>query len=101
MHVILVYRILLLPKKAILTTFSGYTPHFRGKKQKTRTNNLRHRIAASDAVFLSLRLSAQNLHKWCNNCINMVVAEYTQYLVGPHRQVEAEVRTKRRSYPTG
>ena len=41
MHVNLDYLISLHAKKAILPTFSGQTPHFLGKKQETRTNNLK------------------------------------------------------------
>ena len=51
------------PKKAILPTFSKQTPHFLGKKQETRTNNLHHQKAGSVAVFLSLRKRAHHIQK--------------------------------------
>ena len=51
------------PKKAILPTFSGQTPHFFGENQKTRTYNLYHRKAWSVAVILSLKVGVQHKQK--------------------------------------
>ena len=56
MHVNLVAWISLNPKKAILFTFKGHTPHFVSEKQKNRTNNLHPQKAGSVALILSLRV---------------------------------------------
>ena len=63
MHVNLVHWNSLHPKKAILPTFSGQTPHFLGENHKTRTYNLHHRKAWSVAVILSLRVGVQHIQK--------------------------------------
>ena len=63
MHVNFVYWISLHPKKAILPTFLGQTPHFISEKQKTRTNNLHHRKDVSVAAILSLRVGVQHIQK--------------------------------------
>ena len=63
MHVNLVYWNSLHPKKAILPTFSGQTPHFLGENRKNRTNNLHHLKAGSVAVILSLRLGVKHIQK--------------------------------------
>ena len=63
MHVNFVYWISLHPKKAILPTFLGQTPHFLSEKQKPRTNNLHHRKAGSVAVILSIRVGVQHIQK--------------------------------------
>ena len=60
MHVNLDYLISMHPKKAILPTFSGKTPHFQGKRQETRTNNLHHQKADSVAFCFSLRLGVHH-----------------------------------------
>ena len=62
-HVNLVYWNSLHPKKAILPTFSGQTPHFLGENHNTRTKNLNHRKAGSVAVTLSLRVGVQHIQK--------------------------------------
>ena len=59
-HLNLVHWNSLHPKRAILPTFSGQTPHFLGENLKTRTNNLNHRKAGSVAVILSLRVGVQH-----------------------------------------
>ena len=51
------------PKKAILPTFLGQTPHLLDEKLKTKTNNLDHRKAGSVAVILSLRVGVQHKQK--------------------------------------
>ena len=51
MHMNIVYWNSRHPKKAILPTFSGPTPHFQSEKQKTRSKNLHHRKAESVAGF--------------------------------------------------
>ena len=62
-HVNLVHWNSLHPKKAILPTFLGQTPHFLCENHKTRTNNLHHRKAGSVAVILSLRVGVQHKQK--------------------------------------
>ena len=62
-HVNLVHWNSLHPKKAILPTFLGQTPHFLCENHKTRTNNLHHRKAGSVAVILSLRVGVQHIQK--------------------------------------
>ena len=62
MHVILLH-----PKKAILPTFFGQTPHFISEKQKHGINNLYHWKSGSVAVMLSLRVGVQHIKKWRNN----------------------------------
>ena len=83
MHVNLVYQSSLHPKKAILTTFSGQPPHFLGKMQKTRTNNLHHWEVVSVADFLSLLEGVQHIQKWSNNLVNTVAIKQTLYLARP------------------
>ena len=63
MHVNFVYWISLHPKKTILPTFLGQTPHFISEKQKPRTSNLHHRKAGSVAVIWSLRVGVQHIQK--------------------------------------
>ena len=84
MHVNLEYLISLHPKKGILLTFSGQTPHFLDKKQETRTNNLHHWKAGSVEVFLSLSLRVHHTQKLCNDIYSMVAAKYTLFLARPH-----------------
>ena len=62
-HVNFVYWISLHPKKAILSTFLGQTPHFISEKQKHRTNNLHNRKDGSVAVILSLRVGIKHIQK--------------------------------------
>ena len=56
MNVNFVYWISLRPKKTILPTILGQTPHFISEKQEHATNNLHHRKAWSVAVILSIRV---------------------------------------------
>ena len=62
-HVNLVHWNSLHPKKAILPTFSGQTPHFLGENRKTITNNLHHQKAGSVAIILSLMVGVQHIQK--------------------------------------
>ena len=63
MHMSLVHWNSLYSKKAILTTFSGQTPHFLGENHKTRTYNLHHRKTWSVAVILRLMVGVQHIQK--------------------------------------
>ena len=63
MHVNFVYWISLHPKKAMLPTFLGQTPHFVSEKQKHRTCNLHYHKAGVALVILSLRVGVQHLQK--------------------------------------
>ena len=63
MHVNLVAWISLNPKKAILFTFKGHTPHFVSEKQKTRTSNIHHHKAGVVLIILSLRVGVRHLQK--------------------------------------
>ena len=62
-HVNLVHWNSLHPKKAILPTLLGQTPHFLCENHKTRSNNLHHWKAVSVAVILSLRVGVQHIQK--------------------------------------
>ena len=63
MHVNFVYWISVHPKKTILPTFLGQTPHFISEKLEHGTNNLHHRKAGSVAVILSIRVGVQHTQK--------------------------------------
>ena len=58
-----VYQISLHPKKAVLPTFLGQTPHSISEKQKHRNTNLHNRKAGSVAVILSLGMGIKHLQK--------------------------------------
>ena len=63
MHVNYVYWIRLHPKKALLLTFLGQTPHFISEKHKPRSNNLYHRKAWSVAVILNQKVGVKHIQK--------------------------------------
>jgi hypothetical protein len=51
------------PKNTIFPTFLGQTPHFLGKKPKTRTNNLPQRKVFSVAVFFNPKVEGSSFIK--------------------------------------